>query len=135
LATPRILQGQVVKVWTDQPDRSEGAPVPDQHWVVVDDGSSDTIRALKISGERYARLGRGALVRATVTPRLGYVRRLDILQPPLTRLQPPAPRPLTATSLATSMLTGGQKVDPAVLVTAEDASRAAGWSGCVAGWH
>lgn len=123
---PRILQGQVVKVWTQQADRSEGAPVPDQHWVAVDDGSSDTIQALKISGEWYTQLDRGAVVRAAVTPNLGYVRRLDILQPPPTRQGPPAPRPLTATSLATSMLTGGQTLDPAVLVTAEDASRALG---------
>ncbi len=53
-----------------------------RHHVAIDAGDDDTIVAHVVRPQLYTTVAQGARVRASVTPRLGYVRSIDMLSPP-----------------------------------------------------
>ena len=64
----REITGEIVRL---RITRSEGEAAG--HWVAVDDGTSNEVRAWSVRPEVYAGLEQGQVVTAVVTPRLGYV--------------------------------------------------------------
>jgi hypothetical protein len=65
--------------------RVHGSDKQPRHYVAVDDGRSQTIRAWRVKPERYATLAQYEVVAASVTRRLGYVRSIA----PMSAGQPP----------------------------------------------
>ena len=64
----REITGEIVRL---RITRSEGEAAG--HWVAVDDGTSNEVRAWSVRPEVYSGLEQGQVVTAVVTPRLGYV--------------------------------------------------------------
>jgi hypothetical protein len=79
---PVALVGQVVYLEDDSGTRV-GNDVTDQsHWfVAIDDGTSDVLTQFQIAGGAYRKLNRGTMVRLTYTPKLRYVKQVEVLTP------------------------------------------------------
>ena len=69
LFTSREVTGEIVRL---RITRDEGGHEAG-HWVAVDDGTSNEVRAWSVRPQVYAGLRHGQVVTAVVTPRLGYV--------------------------------------------------------------
>jgi hypothetical protein len=127
LGSRREVEGQVVRLRSWQRGENER-----DHFVAVDDGRSGKVKAWLVPAAIYARLWEGAAASATVGPRLGYVWRMDLVSPPVPARAEPAPEPAEAVAVgreaaAVGLLADpGVEVDPAVVVTAEDAGAALG---------
>jgi hypothetical protein len=62
----------------------EGPSEPDERWIAIDDGLSDSVPAYKLDARAFASVSRGDYVRLTIAPRSGYVfdvERLDWQRP------------------------------------------------------
>jgi len=159
LASRRQVEGQVVR----RRAYSRGNDKTD-HFMAVDTGRSDKLKAWLVPAATYARFREGAVVRATVGPRLGHVFQIELVSAPRAAVvvpasdgaQPeeqPAAGPGRAADPAAAWMAGvagvptdpaavawmggvagvagvgadpGAEVDPAVVVTAEDAALALG---------
>jgi hypothetical protein len=94
----RIVTGTVVRrrTWPHQ----RGTEQVEVHWVAVDEGTEDDIRALIVRPELAGAIHQDDVVELTVTPFLGFVRTAKVLAPapPLPPSRPvdqlPGPRPL-----------------------------------------
>jgi hypothetical protein len=73
LFVTRTVEGEVLR------ERTWGNDEQITHWVALDTGTSAAIRAWRVSGERAAEIEQHQLVRARVTPRLGFVRSFERL--------------------------------------------------------
>ena len=136
LAGRRPVEGQVVRRRAYQRDEHHT-----DYFVGVDDGRSAKVKAWIVSKATYDRLREGTLVRATIGPRLGHVFHVEQSDAEAPAAAPPTPEPAGApagaggappplpAALAGVLLAAGTQVDPAVLVTAEDAGRALGGGG------
>ena len=51
-------------------------------YLAIDDGDGERIRALRVRRQIFGEVQQGARVRATITPRLGYVTSVETLSPP-----------------------------------------------------
>jgi hypothetical protein len=137
LGSRREVEGQVVRLRSYSRGENE-----DDYFAAVDDGRSDKVKAWLVPSATYARFREGAIARATIGPRLGHVLRMDLVSQPLSASPEPEPEPGEAAAARTgpdaAMATGwqaalvgllaasGLDVDPARVVTAEDASVALG---------
>ncbi len=73
LFVTRTVEGEVLR------ERTWGSDEQITHWVAVDTGRSAAIRAWRVSGARAAEVEQHQLVRARVTPLLGFVRSFERL--------------------------------------------------------
>jgi len=135
LGSRREVEGQVVRLRS----YSRGENGYD-YFAAVDDGRSGKVKALLVPSATYARLREGAIARATVGPRLGHVRRMDLVdeKPAASPASEPGeaatarsgPDATTAVgwpaALVGLLAVSGLEVDPARVVTAEDAGVALG---------
>jgi hypothetical protein len=81
-APPVALVGQVVYLEYDRGTRdSDGVTHPSQWFVAVDDGTSDVLMQFEIAGGAYRKLSRGTTVRLSYTPKLRYVKQVEVLAP------------------------------------------------------
>jgi Predicted membrane protein (DUF2207) len=125
LGSRREVEGQVVRLRSWQRGENER-----DHFAAMDDGRSGKVKAWLVPAATHARLWEGATASATVGPRLGYVFRMDLVGPPAAAGAEPAPAPAEAVGRedgAVGLLADpGVEVDPATVVTAEDAGAALG---------
>jgi hypothetical protein len=116
LGSRREVEGQVVRLRSFQRGENER-----DYFAAVDDGRSDRVKAWVVPAT-YARFWEGVTASATVGPQLGYVWRMDLVGQP-----PAALRPEPAEAAVDGLLADpGVEVDPALVVTAEDAGAALG---------
>jgi hypothetical protein len=137
LGSRREVEGQVVRLRSHRRGENEY-----DYFVAVDDGRSDKVKAWLVPAATYARFWEGVTASATVGPRLGYVFRMDLVsQPPAARPEP-GPEPGGAATaragpdaampadwqaaLVGLLADPDVEVDPAMVVTAEDAGAALG---------
>jgi Predicted membrane protein (DUF2207) C-terminal domain len=79
---PVTLVGQVVYLEYDRGARVSGDVADPSYWfVAVDDGTSDTLTQFQIAGGQYRKLNRGATVCLTYTPKLRYVKQIEVRAP------------------------------------------------------
>jgi predicted membrane protein DUF2207 len=135
LVSRREVEGQVIR----RRSYSRGNNKTD-HFMAVDPGRSDKVRAWLVPAAVYGRFREGAVVRATVGPRLGHVFRIELAgegRAAAPTLEPlPAAGPdraadapaglAPAAGAASDPPAGAADPDPAELVTAEDAAAALG---------
>jgi hypothetical protein len=120
LGSRREVEGQVVRLRSFRRGENER-----DYFAAVDDGRSDRVKAWVVPAATYAHFWEGVTASATVGPQLGYVFRMDLVG------QPPAARPEPVPEPAEAPVVGlpadpGVEVDPAMVVTAEDAGAALG---------
>ncbi|HTE67150.1 MAG TPA: hypothetical protein VK942_00095 [Actinomycetes bacterium] len=140
LVSRQQVEGQVVRRRT----YSRGNNKSD-HYLGVDSGRLDKVKAWLVPAGVYDRFREGSLVKATIGPRLGHVFQVDLVSgsrataPPLPAMVEAAEMPAVPGSdqgvgtaaVLTAGLDGmlaspGIEVDPAKMVTAEDAGLALG---------
>ena len=116
LVSRREVEGQVVR----RRSYSRGNDKTD-HFMAVDSGRSDKIKAWLVPAATYGRFREGGVVRATIGPRLGHVFRVELVS----EAAPPGPR---GARVRRPEAGGGSGVgvDPARVVTGEDAALALG---------
>jgi hypothetical protein len=120
LGSRREVEGQVVRLRSWQRGENER-----DYFVAVDDGRAGKVRAWVVPAATYACLWEGVTVSATVGPRLGYVFRMDLVGP--SAVVRPGPVEEAAEVAVVGLLADpGVEVDPARVVTAEDAGAALG---------
>jgi hypothetical protein len=135
LISRREVEGQVIRRRT----YSRGNNRTD-HFMAVDPGRSDRVRAWMVPAAVYRRFREGAVVGATLGPRLGHVFRIELAgegrgaTPTLE--SPPAAGPDRAAAAQAGLASsagaasdppaGAADLDPAELVAAEDAAAALG---------
>lgn len=87
---PKVVQWAL---WSgrDEHGMSRGRDRTTRHHLAIDDGDDDSIVAYVARPDVYAAAPQGARVRAVVTPRIGYVRSVDVLAAP-----PPSAAPESA---------------------------------------
>jgi hypothetical protein len=73
LFVTRTVEGEVLR------ERSFGSDEHTTYWVAVDTGKGHAIRAWRVSSTRFAEVRQHQLVRARVTPLLGFVRSFEPL--------------------------------------------------------
>ena len=118
LVSRREVEGQVVR----RRSYSRGNDKTD-HFMAVDSGRSDRTKAWLVPAAVYGRFREGGVVRATVGPRLGHVFRVELVsdgRAPATVAAPEEPAEAGPAEGA------GAGVDPARVVTGEDAALALG---------
>jgi hypothetical protein len=129
LGSRREIEGQVVRLRSFQRGENER-----DYFAAVDDGRSDKLKAWVVPAATYARFWEGVTASATVGPRLGYVWRMDLVSPPSEPAEaatppavPNAAMPAGWQAAVAGLLADpGVEVDPAMVVTADDAGAALG---------
>lgn len=129
LGSRREVEGQVVRLRSWQRGENER-----DYFVAVDEGRSGKVKAWLVPAATYARLWEGVTASATVGPQLGYVWRMELVGPrpePTVAATPPvgldAAMPAGWQAAVVGLLADpGVEVDPAMVVTAEDAGAALG---------
>jgi hypothetical protein len=114
LVSRREVEGQVVRRRSYSRGNDKLA-----HFMAVDSGRSDRVKAWLVPAAVYGRFREGGVVRATIGPRLGHVYRVEFVsegRPPATIA---APRELAG-------VLADPGVDPARMVTEGDAALALG---------
>jgi hypothetical protein len=138
LASRQEVEGQVVR------RRTYSRGNKSDHYLGVDSGRSDKVKAWLVPAGVYDRLREGSFVKATIGPRLGHVFQVDLVSgsrataaplPAMVEAEMPAvpgsdPGVGTAAiwtaGLDGTLASSGIEVDPAKMVTAEDAGLALG---------
>jgi hypothetical protein len=69
----RTVEGEVLR------ERTWGSDENITHWVAVDNGKSPVVRAWRVSSARATEVDQNQVVRARVTPLLGFVRSFERL--------------------------------------------------------
>ena len=69
----RTVEGEVLR------ERTWGTDENITHWVAVDNGKSPVVRAWRVSPARATEVDQNQVVRARVTPLLGFVRSFERL--------------------------------------------------------
>jgi len=137
LGSRREVEGQVVRLRSYRRGEHEY-----DYFAAVYDGRSDKVKAWLVPAATYARFWEGVTASATVGPRLGHVFRMDLVSRPLAARPEPGPVPGGAATaragpdaampagwqagLVGLLADPGVEVDPALVVTAEDAGAALG---------
>jgi hypothetical protein len=93
LATPRAMEGQVVRLRTTTFEKFSNDKKGVDHWMALDDGRHAQVTARGLPGELYQRLTEGDVVRVDLAPRTGWVRDCRVLQPSRYRAERPSPAP------------------------------------------
>jgi hypothetical protein len=90
LFTRRPVEGLLLRarVWNTTNDNRR------RHYLAVDDGTAPRVRAWRVKADRYGAASQGARVRATVTPRLGFVHTVETTAVPWTAGAPPGAVPI-----------------------------------------
>jgi hypothetical protein len=137
LGSRREVEGQVVRLRSYRQGENQI-----DYFAAVDDGRSDKVKAWLVPSATYARLWEGATASVTVGARLGHVFRMDLVGQQPVASAAPGPEPTVAPAAPTgpdaATPTGRQatlvglladaavEVDPAGVVTPEDAGAAMG---------
>jgi hypothetical protein len=90
---------------------------PPRYWLAVDDGSALEVTAWRVDPGAYWSAEQGSRVRVEVTPRLGHLKRLEMLA------SPPERAPASITTVAEEVLRGAVPLPPALLGRVEERLR------------
>jgi hypothetical protein len=75
-----VVQGRVIdRYYNEGYSGGEGPSTPAEHWLAVDDGSSDTVRAHRVDYGVFRHVMTGDEVRMTVGPHRGHVWDVEIV--------------------------------------------------------